>query len=100
MTLREFIESPIVQGAEEEIAYYFSTTPWGSNPTSISAKIYDKDGVDKSSTCLSGSPSVLNNVITTPMVKALTAEKIYRLEVKFTISGNIFEVFGIITAET
>ena len=97
--LREFKESPIKQGEDEQIAYYFSSTPWGSNPSNVSAKIYDSHNVDKSSTCLSGTCSVNGDVITIPVVKALVVEETYRLEVKFTCSGNIFEAYCVIAAE-
>jgi hypothetical protein len=49
---------------------------------------------------LSGSASVAGDVITTPVVKSLVAGTQYRLEIKFTVSGNIFEAFGFIDAET
>lgn len=98
-TEREFTESPISQGIDEEIAYWFNSTAWGSSPTSVSAKIYDSSGTDKSSTCLSGAVSVVGDKITTPLVKSLTVGETYRLEVKFTCSGNVLEAFCYITAE-
>ena len=97
--LREFKESPIKQGEDEQIAYFFSSTPWGTAPSNMSAKIYDSASVDQSSTCLSGAGSVVGDVITTPVVKALVVEETYRLEVKFTCSGNIFEAYCVIAAE-
>jgi hypothetical protein len=93
---REVDGSPVYQGQDEEIAYGILTTEWGSNPTSVSVKLYDTDGTDVSSTSLSGSASVSGDTITTPVVKLLTAGEKYRLEVKFTCSGNVFEPFLII----
>lgn len=93
-------ESPVHQGHEERIARSLNTTPWGPNPTDVEVKIYDMTGVDLSATCLSGSPSVAGNVITTPFVVNLTAGKVYRLEVMFTTGGNVLSPFCYIIGET
>lgn len=92
-------ESPVVQGADEQLAYTVTTTPWGSSPSSPVVKLYTDTGTDVSATLLSGSASATGDVITTPYVTGLTANTTYRLEVKFTCSGNIFETFCIIVAQ-
>lgn len=97
--LREFKESPLWQGVDEQIAYSLTTTPWGSSPSSPAVSIYDEAGTDCSTANLSGSASVSGDVITTPKVTGLTAGKRYRLEIKFTSGGNIFEVYGYIRGE-
>ena len=38
---RDAKESPLLQGADEQIAYQLTTTPWGSTPTSVDVKCYD-----------------------------------------------------------
>jgi hypothetical protein len=91
---RRIQESPLYQGVDEQIAYTLTTTPWGSSPSSVSVVIKNAAGTDVSATCLSGSASVNGNIITTPVVKSLTADAQYRLEIKFTCSGNIFEVWA------
>jgi hypothetical protein len=96
---REIVESPFKQGPEEEIHYTHTTTPWGSNPSGVSVKIYDSNGVDQSATLLSGSASVVGDVITTPAVIGLTLGQKYRLEIKYTCSGNVFEAYGTIWGE-
>jgi hypothetical protein len=97
---REVKESPIYQGSDEIIAYTLTTTPWGSSPSSPTVVIKSlPDLSDTSVTNLNGAPSVLGDVITTPAVKSLTAGTRYRLEIKFTISGNVFETYCIIIAE-
>lgn len=97
---REFQESPFAQGVDESIAYTLTVpSSWGSSPTSPSVVIKDPDGVDVSATCLSGSASVLGSVITTPKVKSLIAGNVYRLEVKWTDSGNTLEAYGFIVAQ-
>ena len=96
---REFKESPMSQGEEEQIAYQLTSTPWGSTPTSIVVKIYDAGGTDKSTTCLSGTASATGDIITLPVCKSLTAGNRYKLQVKFTSGGNVYEAFGYVDAE-
>jgi hypothetical protein len=84
---REIIESPWTQGQAESQVHTLTTTPWGSNPTSITVKIF-LNGVDVSSTCLTGSPSVVGDVITLPAVHSLAVDTEYRLEVTFTCNGS------------
>ncbi len=100
MTTRAVVQSPVSQGKDETIAYTLTTTPWGSSPGSVAVVIYDyATGTYTTSTNLSGSASVNGDIITTPAVTALLAGHQYRLEIKFTCSGNIFEARCIINAE-
>lgn len=99
MISRKFKESPVVQGVDEIIAYRLTTTPWGSSPSSPTVVLKDHNGVDVSSTCLSGIPSASGDYITTPLVQNLVAGIKYRLEIKFTISGNVAEAWGEIWGE-
>ena len=98
---REILEGPLYQGVDEEIKYKLTTTPWGSSPSSPSAviKILPAD-TDVSSTCLSGSASAVGDVITLPTVKSLTAGTEYRLEVKFTVGGNVMEAWVKVIGQT
>lgn len=102
---REFKESPFYQGADEQIAYKVTVpTSWGTATlTSLSAVLYeDPDGTntDVSTTKLSGSTTASAQVITTPIVKSLTAGTKYRLEIKFTSTeANVLECYAIIFAE-
>jgi len=99
-TKRKIEQSPLYQGEDEQIVYTLTTTPWGSSPTSVVVKIKDTaTNTDVSSTCLSGSASTTGDVITTPIVKSLTAGSLYRLEIKFTVSGNIVEAWTYIAGE-
>ena len=96
---RKIIESPLYQGVDEEIPYGLTITPWGASPTSISVVLKDVNGVDVSTTHLSGVATVSGNVITLPVLKDLVADTWYRLEVKYTLSGNTIveawaEVYG------
>lgn len=97
--VREVINSPIVQGEDEQIAYTLTTTTWGSSPTSPAVSIYDSNNVDSSSDLLTGSPSVNGDVITTSTVQSLTAGNTYRLDIQFTSGGNVFEAYCTIKGE-
>lgn len=102
MIKREIVEGKQVQGIDESIAYTVTTTPWGSSPVSVSVKAYDITGpayTDVSSTVLSGAASVSGDVITTPVLTALTEDHRYRVEVKFTCSGNTYEAYFFVDAE-
>lgn len=100
---RIIIESPLFQGSDEQIAYKLTTTPWGSTPTSITAKIYLVETnvwTDYSTSCFGATTSTVSgDVITLPTVKSLTAGSKYRLEIKFSSGGNIFEPYVIIEAQ-
>lgn len=102
MTNRAFVEGRKLQGVEESIPYTVTTTEWGSSPSSVSVKVFDvtADFADVTATVMpTGSPSVSGDVITLPALKLLTETHLYRVEVKFTCSGNIFEAYGEILAE-
>lgn len=99
LTNREIFESPIDQGKDEKVAYWFLTTPWGTAPSNAVAKIYDQAKSDVSATCLSGAVVIAGDKITCPLVISLTPGIIYRLEVKFEVNGNTFEPYCYIKAE-
>lgn len=92
---REVLEGVQYQGADESIAYTLDVTAVGSSPSSVSVVVKD---VTNSATVTAtvmptGSASVSSNVITLPALKLLTAGVLYRVEVKYTISGNILESY-------
>ena len=106
--IRQVIQSPIDQGADEDIVYQITTTPWGSSPGSSSAKIYSYAGDDENdtasytdvtSTNMTGAASESGDVVTLPAIDALVAGSKYRVEVQFTCSGNVFEPYFWIHAE-
>ena len=102
---REFKESPFYQGADEQIAYMVTVpTSWGtadfSNLTNALYKDPDGDNTDASATNLSGDMTATSQVITTKLVKSLTAGTKYRLEVKWTSSeNNVLEAYAFIYAQ-
>lgn len=98
---RVVIQSPLYQGINEQVAYELTATPWGSDPSGVTTKLYSigeaSNLTDVSDTCMSGSPSVDGDIITTPLVLSLTNGTEYQLKIKFIVSGNTLEaILGII----
>lgn len=101
MTVRRLvIESPVEQGIDEAITYTLTTTPWGSSPAAVTvvAKDITQAYLDVSATVLSGAAAVLNDVITLPVLSALTVDHQYRIEVKFNAGGQTWEAYCIVVA--
>ena len=93
MTIRETKYSPRPQGESEEIAYYLDTAPWGGYGSAEVVTLIDASGVDISGTNLTGAPSVVGNVITTPLVVGLGRGIRYRLQIQWVLAGNTWEAF-------
>jgi hypothetical protein len=87
---REVLEGRLYQGEDEEIV---RTMTVSSTASSVSVVVKDwTNGTGVTSTVMpTGSPSVSGHVITLPKLKSLTAGVLYRVEVKYTISGNVLE---------
>jgi hypothetical protein len=94
--IREFKDSPVVQGPDEKIAFRIDVSkfPGTGNPTNAVVKLFDNANRDVSATYLLGSPSISGTFITTPLVQNLVEGKVYRIEVKWDRSGNTLEAFG------
>jgi len=95
-SIHEVAEGIQTQGADESIGYKITTTVWGSTPTSVSAKAYDESSADRDVTATvfpTNTPSVAGDVITLDALVSLTAHHTYRIEVKFTSGGNIYECY-------
>lgn len=95
MTSLEVVEGIQEQSASEEITYSITTTNWGSSPSSVSAVAYEEGNTTAVTSIVFpvNSPSVNGDIITLSALKALTRGKTYRIEVKFTSGGNIFECY-------
>ena len=101
--IRAVKEGTLYQGADESLAYNITTTPWGSSPTSQSAKAYDQSvNLDVTDTVFpTNSPQVSGDVITLSLLTALTVDHSYRIEVKFTDGdSNIWELYFIVNCVT
>ncbi|HRE29041.1 MAG TPA: hypothetical protein PK954_20525 [Anaerolineales bacterium] len=84
--IREVAEGVQVQGANEQIAYRLTTTPWGGAPTSVSAQVFAglAHVTDVKSLVMPGETyTVSGDVITLPVLK------IYRVVVTFTSGGSV-----------
>ena len=82
------------QASGEQIIYTLDVGnyPGSGSPTSITVTVYNlSSGTDVTATVTSGSASVSGTVITLPTLKSLSAGTTYRVQVKFTRSGSIFE---------
>lgn len=101
MPIQQEVEGRRSQGLEEELAYTIDTTNYGGSPTGPTVTAYDLTDQYREVTTeiLSGSASLSGDDITTPIVKSLTAGHIYRIEVKFTSHGQIYEVWFEVEAE-
>ncbi|GAH88386.1 unnamed protein product [marine sediment metagenome] len=101
--VREVAEGTQYQGADEELAYSVTTTPWGSTPTNYSAKAYD-ESVDEDVTgdvFKPNTPGKSGDVITLSRLAALEVGHSYRIEVKFTDSdSDIWELYFIVKCVT
>jgi hypothetical protein len=92
---REISEGLQYQGEDEEIAYTLDVSNVGSSPGSVSVVVKNNRGEDVTSTVMpTNSPSVTGNVITLSELKNLVAGLEYRVEVKFTISGSVYECYA------
>jgi hypothetical protein len=101
--IREVVEGIKVQGEDEIIVYTIDVTNWGDSPTSPTVVVKDMNDsmADVTSTVMpTGSPSVNSNVITLPALKLLTADRRYRVEVKFTLAGNVLETYFVVSAQS
>ncbi len=102
-TIREVAEGGQYQGADEQIIYTLTTTNWGSSPTDVAVTVFSVvDGVftDVEATVMpTNSPSTASDVITLSPLKALTAGTVYRVEVKFTAAGSVWEPYFIVIGE-
>lgn len=90
--IREVTEGVQVQGVNEQIAYKLTTTAWGGAPASISVQVFS--GIDRQTdetvtVMPTGSPSVTGDVITLPIMRALTRGELYRVRVTFTSGGSV-----------
>ncbi len=100
MISRQVLEGKQVQGEDEKIIYSLTTTPWGANPTNVSVVVKTRQGAIVTPTVMSGSPTVAGDTISLPLLQALTAGQLYRIEIKFTSQGNTFEPYFYVQAET
>jgi hypothetical protein len=97
---RQFQEGTLGQGTLETIAYFFTSTPWGTSPTVLDVIVTDlADGSDVTSTTLVGLSSVAGDVVTLPGFGdgGILAGHTYRIDVQFgTADGNTWQAYQFI----
>jgi len=97
---REVIEGPQVQGKDERIRYFLDIGQWASWPTNISARIYTTAGTDVTETKMTGKAHLIDaTTIALPYISNLVAGEQYRVEVRFSEGGQVYEPFFIIQGE-
>lgn len=94
---REVREGKQGQGVAEKISYSITTTPWGSAPTSVVAAAYDVTNSARTNVTTLvypvNTPTINGDVITLSPLGQLVANRRYRVEVSFTVSGNTEQCF-------
>lgn len=91
------------QGIDERVAYQIDTALIGT-PTAPSVVAKARAGgstwVDVTSTVFpTNTPGVSGTVITLSLLRNLTQDVLYRIEIQYTIGGNLFENIIEILAE-
>lgn len=95
--IRQWLEDK-QQGVRERVIYELDTEPWGGNPSSV-VVVVKLNGVDVTEAVCTGTASVDGHVITLPVIHSLVAGGRYRVETRWTNTGNTFECFGFINAD-
>jgi len=98
------IESPLEQGKDEIISYQLNTTPWGGTPSVPVVTIYDVTGGVYTALTVAemavvmpvNTPSISVDLIILSPLKLLTVGKLYRVEVKFTSGGDVWEPYFLV----
>jgi len=85
---------PSIQTPNERLIYTLTTTNWGATPSNVSIKAYDTSQEDKDVTNTvfpDNEPSVDTNTISLSLLRALTANHVYRIEYQFDVTGSTLE---------
>ena len=91
---RKFKEEPLIQGANEQVAYRLTTTPWGSNPTNPVCHVMVEGGLHDSKLITTTTCTVVGDVITTGRVQNLLEKTNYKIRIRFNIGTDVFEAYG------
>ncbi len=91
---------PENQRPDERTSYPIIIPATYPSPSSPVCKLYDVTvkgtETDVTATNLSGSASITDGTLTTPLVISLVAGRVYRLEAQYVSGGNTFEPYGLI----
>ncbi len=95
-SIREVAAGTQEQGEDEIIIYTIDTANYGGSPVSPTAVVKDVTDsfADVTSTVMpTNVPTVSTDTITLSPLKLLTLGKTYRVEIKYTKSGNTLEPY-------
>lgn len=85
-----------IQRKNESIRYKLTTTPWASAPTSVDVEVWDITNpnaeADVTSTTITGSSIITDDIITLPNLHSLIENHKYRMDVSFQSGGNTLVV--------
>ncbi len=97
---REVAEGKQHQGVDEIISYSLDVSAVGTSPGSPTVVVKDVTaGTTVTSTVMpTNVPTVSGDVITLSPLKLLTAGRLYRVEVKYTLAGNTLESYFYVQA--
>lgn len=101
---REIKEGVQGQGEGESVVYALTTTNWMVGPESATAMIerYNRDSrqfVDVTATYMTGSCSVVGDVVTLPVISGLEEGETYLVSVEFTKGLNTLSAVAWIVGE-
>ncbi len=91
----EVVEGLRHQSADEQLIYTITTTNWASTPTTPVVAAYVEPSLTDVTTTVfpTNTPTVASNTISLSPLKSLVKGFTYRIEVKFTAAGSIWECF-------
>ena len=101
---REVVEGVQYQGVDEAIGYTVDVsalmpTP-SDTPSAVVVVVKDDHGTAVTATVMpTNAPSVADGVISLSPLRSLVAGVLYRVEVQYTIAGNVLESYFYVQAE-
>lgn len=100
MNDREVIEGVQYQGEDEAIAYALDVSAIGT-PSSPSVVVKDvaADSVVTSTVMPVNNPTADGSAISLSPLRNLTDGRLYRIEVKYTVGGNVLESYFYVQAQ-
>lgn len=101
---REVVEGVQYQGVDEVISYTVDVSalmPTPSDaPSAVAVVVKDDHGTAVTATTMpTNAPTVADGVIALSPLRALVAGVLYRVEVQYTIAGNVLESYFYVQAE-
>jgi len=104
MSIREIREGRQTVGVDERPVYTLTTTPWSSAPSAVAVVVYDYSPTagtytDVTATVMPGAASVVGDVITLPALVPAAIGKTYRVDIKFTAGGSVWECYAWVEVE-